>query len=79
MLTDDEKATVLRLVAETLGIPHADIKPESTFDDLEIDSLAKLEIIVAIEDELVVDLPDDPMEAAATIQDLFDILDKVPR
>ena len=39
-------------IAEHIGIDVAEIKPETTFEDLNIDSLDTVEILMDLEDEL---------------------------
>lgn len=43
--------TVAKIIAEYKDIDQADIKPESTFEDLGVDSLDTVELIMNLEDE----------------------------
>lgn len=46
------------LIADGFGVPAAEIAPEATFNDLELDSIALVELIMAVEEEFGIKLPD---------------------
>jgi len=59
------------LVAEQLGVDPGDIGPESSIlDDLGADSLDVVELVMAIEDEFDIEVPDEAAEAIRTIADV---------
>jgi len=63
------------IVAEVLNLDVEEIKPESTFiDDLGADSLDIFQIIMAMEEELDVEIP---QEAAEKIVSLNDALEQL--
>ncbi|MDX2176861.1 MAG: SUMF1/EgtB/PvdO family nonheme iron enzyme [Candidatus Sumerlaeia bacterium] len=50
---------VLGAVAKSTGLPRTKVKPESRFlEDLDLDSLAVLEVVMAIEEALGISIPD---------------------
>ena len=57
----DENITgrVLAVIAKTQHMAADAVKPESTFEELKIDSLDGLQIVFALEDEFDVNIPDD--------------------
>ena len=56
---------VKKIVAEQLGVAEADIKNESSFvDDLGADSLDTVELVMALEDEFEMEIPDEQAEKA---------------
>jgi len=58
------------LVAEQLGVNKDDIKPESRFkEDLNADSLDVLQIVMGIEDEFDIKIPDEATEKIVTVAD----------
>ena len=59
---------VKKIVAEQLGVNDADIKPESTFvDDLGADSLDTVELVMELEEEFDINIPDDAAEKIQTV------------
>ena len=66
---------VKKVVAEQLNIDEADIKNESAFiDDLGADSLDTVELVMALEDEFGVEIPDDQQEKLRTVQNAIDFI-----
>ena len=62
-------------IKEWLGVPIADIKPESKFyDDLGADSLDAVELIMAVEDEFNIEMTDEEVEEAPTVALLNDLV-----
>jgi acyl carrier protein len=61
---------VKKTVAEQLGVTEADIKPESSFTaDLGADSLDTVELVMALEEEFGIEIPDEEAEKIATVTD----------
>jgi acyl carrier protein len=52
-------ARVISVIAKSRRIDPETIKPDSTFVDLNIDSLDGLQLVFALEEEFGVDIPDD--------------------
>lgn len=64
---------VTKIVAEQLGVAEADIKNESSFvDDLGADSLDTVELVMALEDEFEIEIPDEQAEKITTVQQAID-------
>ena len=63
---------VIRVIAEAQRIPADSISPDSTFEQLMIDSLDGLSIIFAIENEFNINVPDDAAKAVRSVSDLAD-------
>ncbi len=65
------------IVEEIAGVPAADVTPGKSFvDDLDIDSLAMVEIAVAAQDKFGVEIPDDQLKDLATVQDVVNFVAK---
>ncbi len=61
---------VIKMVAEQLGVKEEDVKITSSFvEDLGADSLDTVELIMALEEEFDVEIPDEDAEKIATVQD----------
>lgn len=61
---------VIEVVADRLGKPVDEVKPESNFvEDLDADSLDLVELIMALEDEYDVTIPDEDAQNIRTITD----------
>jgi len=69
----DIDARVKKIVAEQLGVAEADIKNESSFvDDLGADSLDTVDLVMALEDEFEMEIPDEQAEKITTVQQAID-------
>ncbi|MBD2514321.1 acyl carrier protein [Nostoc sp. FACHB-973] len=62
---------VKKIVAEQLSVEKPEtIKPESTFmEDLGADSLDTVELVMALEEEFDIEIPDEAAEGILTVQD----------
>lgn len=66
------------ILMDELGIDRENIKPESNiYDDLGADSLDQVELIMAIEEEWDIEIPDAEADELKTVQLLVDYIDKV--
>jgi len=50
---------VMQILVRISGIPLDDMEADTTFDDLDLDSLSRIELLVDLEREFDIDLPDD--------------------
>ena len=68
---------VKALIADKLSINEDEITMESAFvDDLNADSLDIVELIMALEDELDMEIPDDEAEKFVTVGDVVELYAK---
>ena len=64
-----------KILVEVLGVKEEDIKPESKFvDDLGADSLDLVELIMAFEDKLGIEISDEEAEKMVTVKDVLDYI-----
>lgn len=65
---------VRKIIAEQLGIEEDEITMESSFiDDLGADSLDIVELIMALEEEFDLEIPDSEAEKITTVGDVVEI------
>ena len=65
-VTDKVKA----IIVEQLGIPEEDVKPAASFiDDLGADSLDIVELVMAMEEEFEIEIPDEEAENIKSVGD----------
>ena len=69
MLSD----TIAELIAERTDCDIADIKPESKFSDLGIDSLDTVEVLMELEDRLGREV--ELNQKGETVQDLINVIE----
>jgi acyl carrier protein len=66
------KEKVLDIISNQLGIEKADVTPEaSVVDDLGADSLDVVELVMALEEEFNLEIPDEEAEKIKSVQDIF--------
>jgi acyl carrier protein len=65
-----------KIVAEQLGVDESKITPTARFtDDLNADSLDLVEMIMSLEEEFGVEIPDEDAEKIVAVQDAIDYID----
>lgn len=68
---------ISKIIAEQLVVDIEDIKPESNIiDDLNADSLSVVEILMAIEEEFGLKVPDEDVPSLKTIKDIADYVEQ---
>lgn len=66
---------IREIIAEKLSIKEDDVTMESSFvDDLNADSLDLVELMMALEDELETEIPDEEAEKFNTVGDVVNYL-----
>lgn len=77
-LTIGEKEAVRALVAKVAGTDAERVKDDfKLFDDLGMDSLDFVELVVEIEKDFDVSIPDGQAENIRTVQDCYKVLSEV--
>jgi len=68
---------VKQIISEQLGVEEAEVTPSASFtDDLGADSLDQVELVMALEENFDIEIPDDAAEKIRTVQDAIDYIDK---
>jgi acyl carrier protein len=68
MTVDFEK--VKKIIVDRLGVDEAEVTSEASFvEDLGADSLDTLELVMALEEEFGIEIPDEDAEKILTVSD----------
>ena len=69
---------VIKVIAEQLGKDPSEVQPSAHFmDDLNADSLDLVELVMALEKEFGIEIPDEESEKITTVQTAIDYVNKV--
>ena len=69
----DIEARVKKIIAEQLGVEEVQVTPEKAFvADLGADSLDTVELVMALEDEFAIEIPDEDAEKITTVKNAID-------
>ncbi len=72
-MSDDMLNKITKVIVDKLGVKEDEVKPEATFvDDLGADSLDLVELIMALEDEFDIEIPDEEAEKLKTVSDAIE-------
>ena len=64
---------IQKIIAEEMNLNVDEVKPESRFvEDLAADSLDVIQIVLKLEEEFDIEIPDDAVEQISTVQDAVD-------
>ncbi|MCP3169118.1 MULTISPECIES: acyl carrier protein [Myxococcus] len=75
MSTSVIETKVKGIIADQLGVGEDEIKPESSFiEDLGADSLDIVELVMAMEEEFEVEIPDEEAENIKTVGDAINYI-----
>ncbi|CUS34576.1 MAG: acyl carrier protein [Nitrospira sp.] len=73
MATVEER--VKKIIAEQLGVEEAEVTPEASFvEDLGADSLDTVELVMALEEEFSIEIPDEDAEKILTVGKALDYI-----
>ncbi len=71
----DIAAKVKEIVSDKLDVDEADIKEEQDFiEDLKADSLAVVEVVLALEEQFEIEIPDEDTEKIKTVRDAIEYI-----
>ncbi len=70
MTKEELESKVKELICEQLEVSEDQLSPEASFvDDLKADSLAVVELVLALEQEFDLEIPDEDTEKIKTVKD----------
>lgn len=74
---NDIEQRVIQLVADTQKIDPAAIRPESTFEELKIDSFDGLNLLFAVESEFDIRVSDEDAKNLRSVRDMIQGVEKL--
>ncbi len=75
MTKEEITKKVTEIITQQLDVDVADVKPNVAFiDDLGADSLAIVELVLALEEAFEIDIPDEDTEKIRTVGDAIDYI-----
>lgn len=74
-MSDDILKKVQKIVSEQLSVEESEVTSEASFaNDLGADSLDTVELVMALEEEFDIEIPDEAAENIATVQAAVDYI-----
>lgn len=68
---------IIQIIAEQLGVNEDEVIPEAALiDEMGADSLDIVELVMAMEEEFEMEIPDEDAEKIVTVQDIIDYVKK---
>jgi acyl carrier protein len=61
------------IIAEKLRIPREQVQPETVLKDIDIDSLAIIEVMLAVESQSGASIPIEEVSTDGTVEDLYQL------
>lgn len=75
-MSEDTTKKVIEIISKQLEIEPDKVKPEASFtDDLKADSLAVVELVLALEEAFGIEIPDEDTEKIRTVQDAISYIE----
>ena len=75
MTNDELFNSIKRMIVDQLGVDEDTISEDSSFvDDLNADSLDMVELVMAMEQEFDIEIPDDVAEKVVTVKDAVEYI-----
>jgi acyl carrier protein len=70
---DEILAKIQEITADRLGVDESDVTPDASFrEDLEADSLDLVELIMELEEQFGMEIPDEEAEKITTVEEAVD-------
>lgn len=74
-MSDAIEAKVKEIICQQLEVSPEQLRPEASFvDDLKADSLAVVELVLALEQEFKLEIPEEDTERIKTVKDATDYI-----
>lgn len=66
----DIQARVIELIAKAKNLPVANVQMETTFEELQIDSLDKINLSFEVEEMFSIEIPDESIQSLKSVGDV---------
>jgi len=77
VVSPEMRTRLFSIISEQLGVELAKVEPSASFiNDLGADSLDLVELIMSLEEEFGVDIPDEDAEKIVTVGDALNYLEE---
>ena len=74
---DEILERIREIAADRLGVDEGEVTPEASFrEDLEADSLDLVELIMELEEQFGMEIPDEEVEKITTVEEAVDYVDQ---
>jgi len=74
-VSDELFSRFQKCAVEVLSVPEEKVVPEAKFgDDLDADSLDLVELVMALEEEFGVEVPEEELEGVETVGQAFELI-----
>ena len=74
-MADDIESKVKEIIVENLGVDAASVNPQASFvNDLGADSLDTVELVMALEEEFDIEIPDEEAEKIQSVGQAIDYI-----
>ena len=74
-MADDIESKVKEIIVENLGVDAATVTPQASFvNDLGADSLDTVELVMALEEEFDIEIPDEEAEKIQSVGQAIDYI-----
>jgi len=74
---EDIEKKVIEIISESLGLdPEEEITKESSFNDMDVESLERVGILMDLEEEFDMEIPDEEAEKFQTVEDVIKYVEK---
>lgn len=67
---NDIQSRIIELIAKSKNLPPASIGPDTTFEELQIDSLDKINLSFDVEEMFSIQIPDESLNSLKTVGDV---------
>jgi acyl carrier protein len=74
---DDIASRIIELVAQSKNLPASSVHLDTTFDELQIDSLDKINLTFAVEEMFSIEIPDESLNSLKTVGDVVSGVEKL--
>ncbi|MCX6623045.1 MAG: acyl carrier protein [Acidobacteria bacterium] len=76
-MSEELTKKVIQIIADTQRMPVDKITPDSTFQELGIDSLDGINILFALENEFNISIPDDAAQTIRSVREMIEGVGKL--